>query len=164
MNNLNSDTNNYECIRRRWDSEDNLLLSRTGIFLTANSILCAASQLQDNKTFQIGIAVISLTISFFWLTTSWHSFNIIATLFRKAKDCFPEHETAIFRIHPIFLRPNTVFGKYLPSVIVVAWIAYLFWCLRDNSFWWLLSIIPLVIFIYFIIKAYSSSKKLRDRT
>jgi hypothetical protein len=75
----------YKAIRKRWDHEDQLLMSRTGAFLTANSILCVALSFQPEVPFQIGVAVVGLALSSLWLTTSLHSFNIIALLYRSAR-------------------------------------------------------------------------------
>lgn len=131
MNNLDDNIEHYKLLRDRWDSEDNLLMSRTGVFLTANSIFCAASQLQEDTAFNIGITALALIISFLWLATSWHSFNVMAYLYRTTKDCTPKDIKYIYHIKPVAVRPNTVFGKLLPTVVILAWIVYLFWCLRN---------------------------------
>ena len=124
MNNQSDIIERYKLIRSRWDSEDSLLVSRTGVFLTANSIFFAASQLQKepDPMFMIGVMIFSLVISFFWLTTSWHSFNVIARLYREARNYSPEAIKCIYGIDPVFVRPNTVFGKILPIVVIIAWI------------------------------------------
>jgi hypothetical protein len=137
MNNPTDIIERYKLIRSRWDAEDSLLVSRTGVFLTANSIFFAASQLQHDPdpTFKIGVMVFSVVISLLWLTTSWHSFNVIARLYREARDYSPEEIACIYRIQPVFVRPNTVFGKLLPIVVIVSWIVYLAWCTRNMGAW-----------------------------
>jgi len=122
----------YQIIRKRWDKEDDLLLSRTGIFLTANSILLAASQLNDDFKLRIGITILSLLISILWLTTSWHSFNIIAMLFKRCKDKMPNVEKELYHIKPLWFRPNTVFCKLLPSLVILGWLVYLYWNLTSR--------------------------------
>lgn len=135
MNKDNEKSKRYELIRRRWDSEDSLLVSRTRLFLMANSIFLAASQLREDLAFSIGVTVLSLVISFLWLTTSWHSFNVILHLYREAKDYTPAAVDCVDRIKPVFVRPNTVFGKLLPIVLILAWVANLAWCIRSLGYW-----------------------------
>lgn len=151
MNNSNEESERYELIRSRWDSEDSLLVSRTGLFLTANSIFFAASQLQEDFVFRIGVTILSLAISFLWLTTSWHSFNVIVRLYREAKDCAPEAVNCIYRIKPIFVRPNTVFGKLLPIVVILAWIANLSWCIRTVGYWVIFIVVFLLLGLVYVI-------------
>ena len=163
MNDHGDSLSRYECIRRRWDREDDLLVSRTGLFLTANSIFCAASQLQQDLEFKIGVAVVSLIISFLWLTTSWHSFNIIARLYREAKGCTTKAVPSIYEIKPVFVRPNTVFGKLLPGLVILAWIVYLTWCLRKWYIWAICSSAALLVGLVFIVMyAERLTRKLRQ--
>lgn len=133
MNNQSDYIERYKLIRSRWDSEDSLLVSRTGVFLTANSIFFAASQFQKepDPMYMIGVMIFSLIISLLWLTTSWHSFNVIARLYREARHYSPETIKCIYWIHPVFVRPNTVFGKILPSTVIIAWIIYLSLYIRN---------------------------------
>ncbi len=80
----------YKIIRERWDREDSLLIERTGVFLTTNSILYAALGFHaQNLPFQIGVAVIGFALSTLWLTTSWHSTNVIRELYQLCKDDMP---------------------------------------------------------------------------
>ena len=127
------DKDKYEVLRERWDHEDNLLVSRTGIFLTASSILWAALGFQPNDTFfQIMIGVIGLLLSILWLTTSQHSFNVIGVLYRLTKDSMPYGIKDTFKVKPVLFRPNTVFGKLVPSLMIAGWfveIAYAIWIL-----------------------------------
>ena len=118
----------YKAIRERWDKEDTLLISRTGIFLTTNSILYAALGFQaQNPSFQVGVAVIGLTLSILWLTTSWHTTNVIKKLYLMCKDDMPYDLADMYKIKPIFFRPNTVFGKIIPFIIILGWLAFISW-------------------------------------
>jgi len=119
----------YEQIRERWDREDNLFLTRTGIFLTANSILAAAAQLSDDPVFRVGAALFSIAITILWWLTSWHSARIIARLFDASKHMMPDEIMAIYRLKPMLFRPTTVFGKLLPAIVTVGWGAYIAWVL-----------------------------------
>jgi hypothetical protein len=118
----------YIAIRDRWDKEDSLLLSRTGIFLTTNSILCAASGFRaQDRTFQVGVAIMGLALSVLWLTTSWHSCNVIKKLSQMCRDVMPYDLMDIYRIDPVLFRPTTVFGKLVPGLIIIGWLIYIVW-------------------------------------
>lgn len=165
MNEKDTILEQYQLIRNRWDSEDNLLLSRTGVFLTVNSIFFAASQIQKNpdSTFMIGLMVFSLIISFLWLTISWHSFNIIAQLYREAIGFCPEEIKCIYSIDPVFVYPTTVFGKILHSVVIVTWIVYLAWYIRDIGLWAVLTFLLLMIGLStFIVYAEKHTRRLKS--
>jgi hypothetical protein len=117
------DKEKYEALRERWDHEDGLLVSRTGIFLTANSILWAALGFQPNeKFFLIIIGIMGLLLSILWLTTSLHSFHVIRTLFQLAKDDLPYGTDQLFKLKPVLFRPNTVFGKLIPGLMIIGWL------------------------------------------
>jgi hypothetical protein len=113
----------YEIWRKRWDHEDTLLVSRTGIFLTANSIFWAALSFQSTISFfHIIIGLLALLISILWVTTSWHSFNIIMVIFHEIKVDFPFGIENIYKKGPVLFRPNIVFGKLLPILMIISWI------------------------------------------
>ncbi len=127
-----ADIEKYKIIRDRWDKEDTLLISRTGIFLTTNSILLAVAGFQAKNSnsspfFQIGVAVMGLILSCLWLTTSWHSYKIIRALFELCQGCMPYGLRAIHDIRPVVFRHNTVFCKIIPALIIVGWLAYIAW-------------------------------------
>ena len=127
------DKDKYEILRKRWDHEDNLLVSRTGIFLTTSSILWAALGFQpDEKFFQIVIGVMGLLLSILWLTTSLHSFNLIRMLYQLTEDDMPYGINKMFKKRPVLFRPNVVFGILIPSLMLAGWvmaIAYIIWTL-----------------------------------
>jgi hypothetical protein len=121
----------YKIIRDRWDKEDSLLVSRTGIFLTTNSILFAALGFQEqNPIFQAVVSVIGLVLSLLWLTTSWHTYHGIRKLYQLCKDDMPYALAEIYQIEPILFRPNTVFTKIIPLLIIFGWSAIIIWILK----------------------------------
>ncbi len=94
-----------------------------GIFLTTNSILSAALGFQkESFSFQVSITLVGLVLSILWLTTSWHTANVIRQLFLLSKKDMPYGLMDIYRIKPILFRPNTVFGKLIPSLVILWWI------------------------------------------
>lgn len=122
----------YTRLRHRWDAEDQLLLTRTGIFLTTNSILGAAAQLQGDRYFQIGVAFFALLISFYWLIISWHSFKVIKQMHHITNRCMPQAEKAIYDFKTCGLRPNDILVKLLPTTVILVWVLYIAWILRDQ--------------------------------
>ena len=120
----------YKLLRDRWDKEDSLLISRTGIFLTANSILFAALGFQEgNPGFQLVVAIMGFLLSVLWLTTSWHAYNVIKKLYQLSKDNMPHELAEIYHIKPILFRPNTVFTKLIPLLIILGWVTTISWIL-----------------------------------
>jgi len=108
-------------------------VSRTGIFLTASSILWAALGFQPGeKFFQIVIGAMGSLLSILWLTTSLHSFNVIGILYQLTEDEMPYGIKDVFKKKPVLFRPNVVFGILVPGLILAGWImalAYTVWTL-----------------------------------
>ena len=125
------DIEKYKLIRERWDKEDELLLARTGVFLTANSILCAALGFQSqNQIFQIGVAFVGLILSILWLLTSLQSYRIIGKLFFLCKDVIPHGLMEIYKIKRFLgVRPTSVFCKWIPGLIITGWLVFIIWSL-----------------------------------
>lgn len=116
------DKEKYETLRKRWDHEDNLLVSRTGIFLTTSSILWAALGFQpDEKFLQVVIGAMGLLLSILWLTTSLHSFNVIRMLYQLTKNDMPYGIRDVISRKPVLFRPNMVFGIFIPCLMLVGW-------------------------------------------
>ncbi|MCK6694445.1 MAG: hypothetical protein L6Q97_20405 [Thermoanaerobaculia bacterium] len=126
-------TENYKLIRERWDKEDTLLLSRTGIFLTTNSILYAAIGFQEkdqsDQSLHLVFALVGLLLSILWLTSALHSFNVIKNLFLACKDDMPTEIKRIYKVKPVLFRPNTVFCKWIPGIVIASWLFILLWLL-----------------------------------
>lgn len=152
----------YTRLRRRWDAEDQLLLTRTGIFLTTNSILGAAAQLQEDRGFQIGVAFFALLISFYWLIVSRHSFKVIKRLYHSAAKCMPEAEEAIYNFKTCGFRPNDVLVKLLPTTVILAWILYIAWIMRDQLLLAVCSMVTVcsmvILIVALVIVIYKSKK------
>lgn len=149
----------YTRLRRRWDAEDQLLLTRTGIFLTTNSILGAAAQLQGDRYFQIGVAFFALLISFYWLIISWHSFKVIKQMHHITNRCMPQAEKAIYDFKTCGLRPNDILIKLLPTTVILAWILYIAWIMRDQL---LLAVCSMVILIVALVIVIYKSKRVTN--
>lgn len=149
----------YNRLRRRWDAEDQLLLTRIGIFLTTNAILGAAAQLQEDRGFQVGVAFFALLISFYWLIISRHSFKVIKRLHHITNRCMPEAEKAIYNFKTCGLRPNDVLVKLLPTTVILAWILYIAWIMRDQL---LLAVCSMVILIVALVIVIYKSKKVTN--
>ncbi|WDE10009.1 hypothetical protein [Thalassomonas haliotis] len=99
----------YALIRERWDKEDSLLLLRTGIFLTLNSVLLAAAQLNNSGDFKIFIIAFAIVFSSLWLITSLHTYRIIKRLYQKCHRLMPNEIKGIYKVK-VWVRPNRQAG------------------------------------------------------
>jgi hypothetical protein len=61
------------------------------------------------------------------MTTFWHTAKIIRGLYRLCREDFPYGLEEVYQIKPLFFRPTTVFGKIIPIIISVGWLAFLAW-------------------------------------
>ena len=68
----------YKEIRERWDKEDELLGSRTSMFLTVNAILFAATSLQENNNsvLNFAVSVVGFILTLLWLSVSKRSYGL----------------------------------------------------------------------------------------
>ncbi|WDD97249.1 hypothetical protein [Thalassomonas actiniarum] len=121
----------YALIRERWDKEDSLLLLRTGIFLTLNSVLLAAAQLNNSGDFKIFIIAFAIVFSSLWLITSLHAYRIIKRLYQKCHRLMPNEIKGIYKVK-VWIRPNTVFCVLSPVLVLLAWGGYALF-LHDES-------------------------------
>lgn len=117
----------YKLVRERLDKEDELLNTRTALFLTGNSLLFTASQIQNvsQKPVLIGVATFGLILSTLWLITSKYTTRAINYFHDNRELITPDYlETPSIKSWNIFY-PNNIFGWMLPLVIIVGWVLYL---------------------------------------
>jgi ABC-type amino acid transport system permease subunit len=70
-------------IRKRIQVEDELLNSRTTIFLATNGLWAAAAGISTTFHLQIGIGILGVLVSTMWVMCSWQSWKVIRSLTRK---------------------------------------------------------------------------------
>jgi hypothetical protein len=112
-------------IRERWDKEDNLLASRTSMFLTVNAILFAATRLQTdgNSLFNVGISAIGVILTLLWLKVSKRSSDCIYFLSQISNGIAPVYSQSLRRFRePKLLSPTRVIAVILPAMVLLCWV------------------------------------------
>jgi len=115
----------YISIRERWDKEDELLNSRTGTFLTANTILFAAAQFQKESLYSLGIAIVGIIVTIFWLLVSSRSARIIAYFYGICQEIMPKYMKFIYSYKKPRLTPTKIITKVLPLIILISWLTFI---------------------------------------
>ena len=115
--------------RERIILEDNLLISRTTIFLVTNGILLTAVSIANDPIVGILIAILGLVITVFWFICSWQNWKVIKNLTIKnlkanknAPDPVEEVVQKSLCKHG-WRRPTDIIAKPLPAVFLVIWTA-----------------------------------------
>lgn len=138
----------YKEIRERWDKEDELLSSRTSMFLTVNAILFAATQLQTNDSpcpllaasrlqennssvLNLAVSAVGFVLTLLWLRVSKHSSDCIHFLFKISKDIAPGFSLGLYEFRrPKVLFPTRVIAIFLPVIVLLCWMVLAFMNLR----------------------------------
>lgn len=115
----------YKSIRERWDKEDELLNSRTGTFLTANTILFAAAQFQKESIYSLGIAIVGVIVTIFWMLVSSRSARIITYFYDICQDIMPKYMKYIYTYKKPRLTPTKIITKVLPLIILISWLTFI---------------------------------------
>lgn len=115
----------YVSIRERWDKEDELLNNRTGTFLTANTILFAAAQFQKESIYSLGIAIVGVIVTIFWMLVSSRSARIIAYFYGICQDIMPKYMKFIYSYKKPRLTPTKIITKVLPLIILISWLTFI---------------------------------------
>lgn len=122
-----SDQNNTKKkIRDRIQNEDNLLNSRTSIFLITNGLLLTAVGVSNNFIFQIILAILGALVTAFWWMYSWQNWEVIKALtieIMKITDVDPVELIVQKELwHHGWRRPTDLISKCLPLLFFVTWI------------------------------------------
>ena len=115
--------------RRRIEYEDNLLITRTGIFLVANGLLTTAIGVGATEPFKSLIALLGLTVASIWFTCSCLSWKVINALTIKYLDSSENNEAEVV-VQAVLTksgkyRPTYLLGKILPVLFLIAWLLML---------------------------------------
>jgi hypothetical protein len=121
-------------VRQRIETEDELLNSRTTIFLGINGLWAAAVGIGNAPHLQIGITILGVLVSIMWLMCSWQSWQAIKALTRKhhqlADD--PVEEIVSGALWSRRLRPTNILAHWLPTLFLFIWIVFLSWLLWSS--------------------------------
>lgn len=117
--------------RKRIEFEDNLLVTRTGVFLVPNGLLVTAIGVGTTEPFKCMIALLGLMVTGIWLVCSLQSWKVIRALtiahLGKADDGGGVEEVVQGVLaKPGILRPTDLLAKALPSLFLIAWLVMFF--------------------------------------
>jgi hypothetical protein len=120
--------------RERIVREDDLLNSRTVLFLVTNGLLLTAVGLGGDPLVRILICILGSIITIAWLMTSYQNWRVIWALTRSyrkhwASDHFEDIvQGALFK--PGWKRPTALIAIAIPWVFQIVWI-----CILALSVW-----------------------------
>lgn len=124
-----SKTSEASGFRERIAREDDLLNSRTTVFLVTNGLLLNAAGPSSGPLVGLLISVLGSTIAVAWLICSWQSWSVIKSLaveYRRR-----HHNEAIEKavqralFKPGWRRPTDLIAKPLPAAFIITWSALL---------------------------------------
>jgi hypothetical protein len=138
-----SDDLEAKSIRARIEIEDNLLNSRTNIFLAINALWVAAVGIGGNVILQRGIVVLGIVVCLMWAISSLQSLFVIRgltiaylTLSTSESEKIVQFELSKpawewLKWRPLkwlrkSLRPTNVLAAWLPLLFLLAWLIFLF--------------------------------------
>lgn len=115
--------------RDRITREDDLLISRTTIFLVTNGLLLTAVSVANYPIIGILISILGLILTFFWFMCSWQNWKVIRNLTIKhlkenKKDRIEKIVQNSLFSHG-WKRPTDLIAKPIPISFLVIWIAIL---------------------------------------
>ena len=111
--------------RERIVREDDLLNSRTVLFLVTNGLLLTAVGLGEDRLVRILICILGTIITIAWLMTSYQNWRVIAKLTASyrthhASDHIEDIvQCALFK--PGWKRPTDLIAKVIPRVFQIVW-------------------------------------------
>jgi len=115
-------------LRRRIEIEDELLNSRTTIFLGINGLWAAVVGVSDERGIQTGVAILGIIVTCMWLTCSVQSWQILRrltkTYLQSAK--LGEGQSVEKIVHDVLrryrhFRPTNILAVWLPGLFLLVW-------------------------------------------
>jgi len=115
--------------RERIIREDDLLNSRTTVFLITNGLLLTTVGITGDELFRMLISVLGFLVTISWVIFSWQNWKVIKNLtieYRKHyKSDYIEEIVQNSMFKPGWRRPTDLIAKVLPMVFLLTWIAVL---------------------------------------
>lgn len=121
-------------LRQRIETEDELLNTRTTIFLATNGLWAASVGVSTAQTLQVGIALLGIAVTVLWMISSWQSYCVVRALtirYLKELDAAPHTRKVIEDVVQGELRkwghwrPSDIMAKWLPRSFLAIWLALL---------------------------------------
>jgi len=115
--------------RERIVREDDLLDSRTTLFLVTNGLLLTAIGLSKDNPIQILISVLGCIVTSGWILTSFQTWRVIRNLTRdylkQYKRKYIEKIVRESMFKPGWRRPSNIIAIIIPIVFLITWICIL---------------------------------------
>lgn len=115
--------------RQRIMREDDLLNTRTTVFLVTNGLLLTAVGISDEFLFRLILSILGTIVTILWLILSWQNWNVIKQLTIEYRKRHSENyiegivQKALFRYG--WRRPTNLIALPIPIIFLMTWIALL---------------------------------------
>ena len=120
---------NPDRFRKRIEIEDELLNSRTTIFLATNGLWAAAVGISDDPHLRLGIGTLGILVSTMWLMCAWQSWRVIRAL--TIQHLVHSHDEVDEVVGEALwshrCRLTNILAQWLPGLFLAAWIVFLAW-------------------------------------
>lgn len=111
--------------RRRIVREDDLLNSRTTLFLVTSGLLLTAVGLGEDELIKISVSTLGIIVTTGWLMTSLQNWSVIANLTREYRKHhagdYIERIVQDSLLPPGWRRPTYIIAIILPMVFLITW-------------------------------------------
>jgi hypothetical protein len=115
--------------RQRIVHEDDLLNSRTIVFIATNGLLMTAVGVSDDFAFRLVISILGIIITISWMILSWQNWNVIRQLTIEYRKHYSENhiENIVQKamLKPGWRRPTDLIAKPIPIMFLITWIVLL---------------------------------------
>lgn len=120
---------NPDKFRKRVEVEDELLNSRTTIFLATNGLWAAVVGISNDPYLMLGIGTLGALVSIMWLMCAWQSWRVIRALtIQHLKHSHDEVDEVVGEaLWSHRCRPTNILAQWLPGLFLAAWIVFLAW-------------------------------------
>ncbi len=126
---MNDDLPTANEFRHRIMREDDLLNTRTTVFLITNGLLLTAVGISSDFIIRLIVSILGTIITICWIICSWQNWKVIKYLTieyrNKYRNNYIENivQSAMFK--PGWRRPTNIIAKLLPNSFLLTWIAIL---------------------------------------
>lgn len=115
--------------RQRIIREDDVLYTRTMVFLVTNGLLMAAAGISNDFAFRLVICILGIMVTISWMILSWQNWNVIRQLTIEYRKHYSENhiENVVQNamLKPGWRRPTDLIAKPIPIMFLITWIALL---------------------------------------
>jgi hypothetical protein len=118
-----------KAFRKRMIREEDLLHSRSSVFLITSGLLLTAFSISDYTTIRFIISFLGIIMTIFWALCSWQNWRVIKMLtteyLRQNHDDEIENMVRKVTPKPGWRRPTDLIAKVIPMTFLLTWIILL---------------------------------------